>query len=67
MSEACEMPRENATAEEIRDILRTSRTVAVVGLSDKPDRDSHHVAAYLQRAGYRVIPVNPARASPSRY
>ncbi len=63
MSEACEMPLENAGPEEVRDILRAVRTVAVVGLSDKPDRDSYHVAEYLQRAGYRVIPVNPAVAS----
>jgi predicted CoA-binding protein len=63
MSEACELPLENATPDEIRDILRTAKTVAVVGLSDKPDRDSYHVAAYLQRAGYRIIPVNPAVAS----
>jgi hypothetical protein len=60
MSDACEMPRDNATSEEVRQILTTAKTVAVVGLSDKPDRDSHRVAAYLQRAGYRVIPVNPA-------
>ena len=45
---------------QMREILRTTRTIAVVGLSDKPDRDSHHVAAYLQRHGYRIIPVNPA-------
>jgi len=32
----------------------------VVGLSDKPDRDSYQVAAYLQERGYRIIPVNPA-------
>jgi len=56
---ACEFPRQNATAEEVRQILATARTVAVVGLSDKPERDSHRVAAYLQQAGYRVIPVNP--------
>jgi predicted CoA-binding protein len=60
MPDACEMPRDNAGPEEVREILETARTVAVVGLSDKPDRDSYHVAAYLQRAGYRVIPVNPA-------
>src|SRR5438094_956991 len=60
MSEACELPRENATLEEMREILRTAKTVAVVGLSDKPDRDSYRVARYLQSAGYRIIPVNPA-------
>jgi predicted CoA-binding protein len=60
MSDACEMPRSNATTEEVREILRSARTIAVVGLSDKPDRDSHRVAAYLQKAGYRIIPVNPA-------
>jgi predicted CoA-binding protein len=60
MSEACEMPISNATPEEIRDILRAAHTVAVVGLSDKPDRDSYQVANYLHKAGYRIIPVNPA-------
>lgn len=60
MSEACEMPMGNATPDEVREILTTAKVVAVVGLSDKPDRDSHRVAAYLQRAGYRIIPVNPA-------
>jgi len=44
---------------EIRELLRSSRTVAVVGLSDDPARDSHRVAAYLAEAGYTVIPVNP--------
>ena len=40
-------------------ILRSARTVAVVGLSPDPRRPSHGVARYLQRAGYRIIPVNP--------
>ena len=40
-------------------ILREFRRVAVVGISDRPERDSHRVAAYLQRAGYTIIPVNP--------
>jgi predicted CoA-binding protein len=46
-------------SDEIRDILTASKTIAVVGLSDNPDRPSYHVAAYLQRHGYRIIPVNP--------
>ena len=40
-------------------ILRECRRVAVVGISDRPARDSHRVAAYLQRAGYEIVPVNP--------
>ena len=59
MSEACEMPLENATPEEIREILQQHRVVAVVGLSDKPERDSYRVAQFLQEHGYRIIPVNP--------
>ena len=43
----------------IRQILETAKTIAVVGLSDKPDRDSYIVARYLQQRGYRIIPVNP--------
>jgi len=44
---------------EIKELLERARTIAVVGCSPKPDRDSHRVTAYLQAAGYRVIPVNP--------
>lgn len=43
----------------LRRIYDENRTVAVVGLSGRPERDSHRVAAYLQRHGYRIIPVNP--------
>lgn len=43
----------------IRAILASAKTIAVVGLSDKPHRPSHGVAAYLKDAGYRIIPVNP--------
>jgi uncharacterized protein len=45
--------------QELRSILGDAKVVAVVGLSSKPERDSNSVAAYLQRKGYRIIPVNP--------
>ena len=44
----------------VDEVLRNSKTVAVVGLSDSPARDSHRVSSYLQSQGYRIIPVNPA-------
>ena len=46
----------------INRILAESRTIAVVGMSSRPDRPSHEVAQYLQAHGYRLLPVNPAYA-----
>src|SRR5260370_22474721 len=44
---------------QISEILRNAHTIAVVGLSGKRFRPSYGVAEYMQRAGYRIIPVNP--------
>lgn len=43
----------------VPELLRTSRIIAVVGLSSNASRPSHGVAQYMQQAGYRIIPVNP--------
>lgn len=55
----CEIPAFNAAPDEIRRILTSAKTIAVVGLSPKPERPSHGIALYLKDAGYRVIGVNP--------
>lgn len=50
----------NPTNQEIKKILQEVKTIAVVGASNKPDRDSNHVMQFLIEKGYNVIPVNPA-------
>ncbi len=47
------------TPDPITQLLRNSKTIAVVGLSSNPSRPSHEVASYLQTAGYTIVPVNP--------
>jgi predicted CoA-binding protein len=49
----------SADTDTITELLRKSKTIAVVGLSDNPLRPSHGVSAYMQSHGYRIIPVNP--------
>jgi len=44
----------------IDEMLRQAKTIAVVGMSDKTTRASHHIGVYLAKNGYRVLPVNPA-------
>lgn len=61
--EACEFPKQNATTDEIRSILTSAKTIAVVGLSDKLERPSFRVASFLKEKGYRVIGVNPSLQS----
>ncbi len=55
----CELPDSNPPSEEIRALLSSAKVIAIVGLSEKPERSSHSVARYLQAHGYRIIPVNP--------
>lgn len=48
------------TDDELREIYRTTRTIAVVGASTDPDKPAHRIPAYLERQGYTIIPVNPS-------
>ena len=45
--------------DQIGEVLKSARNIAVVGLSDSPLRPSHGVAAYMQSQGYRILPINP--------
>jgi predicted CoA-binding protein len=54
------MSFENPSREEIGAILKKAKRIAVVGLSNKPDRTSYQVSAVMQKAGYEIIPVNPS-------
>ena len=54
------MPFENPSSAEIQALLGRVKTIAVVGLSPKPDRPSYGVSRAMQRLGYRIIPVRPA-------
>ena len=50
----------NPLPESIHALLQDTRSIAVIGLSPKPDRPSHRVSAAMQRFGYRIVPVRPA-------
>ncbi|MGH9775066.1 MAG: CoA-binding protein [Candidatus Acidiferrales bacterium] len=52
-------PAHSASSDPVTEILKTSHNIAVVGLSSRHYRPSYGVAEYLQRAGYRIFPVNP--------
>ena len=53
----------NPDVDRLRALLRETRTIAVVGLSPKPDRPSHGVSKSMQSFGYRIVPVNPGQPS----
>jgi predicted CoA-binding protein len=54
--------RQEPTTEELKSLLKTVRTIAMIGASDDPSRPSYGVMSFLQECGYRVIPVNPKLA-----
>jgi len=54
------MAWQNPPDEALRELIRSSKTIAVVGCSPDPTRTSHQIAAQLQRRGYHIIPVHPA-------
>ncbi len=54
------MPVQNATQQEISDILKQYKTVAVIGMSKNPEKDAYRIPEYLMKNGYQVIPVNPS-------
>lgn len=49
----------NPTRQQIKELLQSARTIAVVGLSERPERTSYAVSREMQKKGYRIIPVNP--------
>jgi hypothetical protein len=53
------LSQEKAMPDSMRELLSSSKVIAVVGLSSKPHRPSYGVARYMQSVGYRIIPVNP--------
>jgi predicted CoA-binding protein len=57
----CEIPDPNPSTEDITEILRNCKTIAVLGCSPKTTRDSNRVARYLIEQGFEVIPVNPGQ------
>ncbi|MFN3535509.1 MAG: CoA-binding protein [Desulfatiglandales bacterium] len=61
MEISCEVPSTHLDDEEIARLLKETKRIAVIGISQKPDRDSYKVAKYLLEQGFDMIPVNPIR------
>jgi len=55
----CEFPSVNANKQEIKEIFDSVKTIAILGLSPNPEKDSHKVAKYLQSVGFTIVPVYP--------
>ena len=59
----CEFPTENSNLDEIKSLLQSAKTIAVVGLSPNEEKDSHKVSKYMQEKGYKIIPIYPKEDS----
>ncbi|WP_304543920.1 CoA-binding protein [Sulfurimonas microaerophilic] len=55
----CEFPTVNSNMDEVKEIFDSVKTIAVLGLSPNPEKDSYRVAAYMQAQGYKIVPVYP--------
>jgi len=55
----CEFPSVNSNKKEIQEIFSIVKTIAVIGLSPNPQKDSHQVALYLQNQGFKIVPIYP--------
>ncbi|NOQ30292.1 MAG: CoA-binding protein [Helicobacteraceae bacterium] len=55
----CEFPTVNSTSDQIKDIFKTVKTIAILGLSPDESKDSHRVAKYLKENGYKIVPIYP--------
>ncbi len=55
----CEMPQTHSNKDEIKAIFDETKVIAILGCSPKPEKDSNMVAVYLQKAGFRIIPIYP--------
>jgi predicted CoA-binding protein len=55
----CEFPQVNSNKEEIKNIFKDTKTIAIIGCSPNPQKASHKVAAYLQNVGFKIVPVYP--------
>jgi len=55
----CEFPTVNSNMDEVKEIFESVKTIAILGLSPNPEKDSHRVAKYLQEVGYKIVPVYP--------
>ena len=55
----CEFPTVNSTSDEVKEIFKNTKTIAIVGLSPNKEKDSNKVARYLQDVGFKIVPIYP--------